>query len=82
MIEADEVIYYRSLEETLLNDLRFKLVFNFTNFNKVHDYYEKLSDFDVLNLNDLKGLAKQHLPKHYTLSDIFKRALWKPGSLF
>lgn len=82
LIEADEVIYYEHLDETLLNDLRFKLIFNFTDYQKVHDHYERLSAFEVLNLTTLKNLAAQHLPKEHTLSDVFKRALCKPGSIW
>ena len=33
LIKADETIYYDHIEETLLDDLRFKLIFNFTNYN-------------------------------------------------
>ncbi len=82
LIEADETIYYRSLSETLLPDLRFKLIFNFTNYQKIHTHYEKLSAFEVLNLSALKKLAEPHLQPHHTLSDIFKRALCKPGTIW
>jgi KDO2-lipid IV(A) lauroyltransferase len=82
LIEADETIYYRTPEETLLGDLRFKLVFNFTNYKKIHSHYERLSAFEVLDLAALKELAAQHLQPHHTLSDIFKRALCRPGSLW
>lgn len=82
LIEADETIYYRSLEETLLPDLRFKLIFNFTNYNKVRAHYESLSAFEVLDLPMIKELAKEHLQPHHNLSDIFKRALCKPGTLW
>lgn len=82
MIEADEIIYYSRPEETLLKDLRFKLIFNFTNFPKVAEHYERLSAFEVLDLPTLKSLAAQHLPANYTLSDVFKRALCRPGSIW
>ncbi len=82
LIEADEVIYYRNWKETLLNDLRFKLIFNFTNYKKIHDHYEKLSAFEVLDITMLKELAKEHLVQNHTLSDVFKRALCKPGSIW
>ncbi len=82
LIEADEVIYYQELEETLLNDLRFKLIFNFTEYKKIHEHYELLSAFEVLDLAALKELAAQHLPPNYTQSDVFKRALCRPGSLW
>ena len=82
LIEADEVIYYREKEQTLLNDLRFKLIFNFTDYKKIHQHYGNLSAFEVLDLPTLKELAAQHLPEQYSLSDIFKRALCRPGSIW
>jgi KDO2-lipid IV(A) lauroyltransferase len=82
LIEADEIKYYQSLEETLLNDYRFKLIFNFTDYKKVRRHYEKLSAFDVLDLNMLEELAAQHLKPHHNLSDVFKRALCRPGSIW
>lgn len=82
LIDADEVIYYRTLDQTLLNDLRFKLIFNFTDYKPIHEHYERLSAFEVLDLTALKELAAQHLQPHHTLSDIFKRALCRPGTIW
>lgn len=84
LIEADETIYYSKPEETLLNDYRFKLIFNFTNYEPVHRHYETLSAFEILNLETLKKLADQHLPLHLKddLSEVFKRALCRPGSIW
>lgn len=84
LIEADEIIYYSTLAETLLYDLRFKLVFNFTNYRPIHSHYEKLSAFEVLDLPTLKQLAAPHLPLQHqdNLSEILKRALCRPGSLW
>ncbi len=82
LIEADERIVYKELKETLLNDLRFKLVFNFTNYEPIHKHYEKLSAFDVLSLEDLYKLANEHLKPDHDLSDVMKRALCRPGSLW
>lgn len=82
LIQADEIIYYRSLKETLVPDLRFKLVFNFTNYKAPHKYYEKLSVFEVIDLPQLKELAKKHMQPGHTLSDILKRALCKPGRIW
>jgi len=82
IIDADETIYYKTLDQTLLNDLRFKLIFNFTDYKPIHDHYERLSAFEVLDLATLKELAAQHLQSHHTLSDIFKRALCRPGSIW
>lgn len=82
MIDADETIYYEKPEETLLDDLRFKLIFNFTNYKKIHTHYEKLSAFEVLNLDMIKKLASEHAKPHHDLSDTFKRALCKPGTIW
>jgi KDO2-lipid IV(A) lauroyltransferase len=82
LIEADEVIYYKEMRQTLLNDLRFKLIFNFTDYKEIHAHYERLSAFEILDLATLKKLAEPHLPKEHTLSDILKRSLCKPGSIW
>lgn len=82
LMEADEVFYYKTLKETLLDDLRFKFVLNFTPYKKIHAHYEKLSAFEILDLPALEKLAKPHLPETHTLSDILKRALCRPGSLW
>lgn len=83
-IEADEWIYYSDMKETLLEDYRFKLIFNFTSFLPIKRHYESLSAFEVLDLPLLKKLAEQHLPAALkdNLSEIFKRALCRPGSLW
>ncbi len=84
LIEADEVIYYKHLEETLISDYRFKLIFNFTSYRPIHKHYEKLSAFEVLDLPTLKSLAAPHMAQGQEgdLSDILKRALCRPGSLW
>lgn len=84
LIDADEVIYYSHLKETLRHDLRFKLVFNFTSYRAIHTHYEKLSAFETLDLPLLKQLAAPHLPLAHqnNLSEILKRALCRPGSLW
>jgi len=81
-IAADEVIFYSDLKETLLDDFRFKLIFNFTNYLPIHRHYEKLSAFEVLDLATLKALAAPHLPDHLKedLSEIFKKSLCRPGA--
>jgi KDO2-lipid IV(A) lauroyltransferase len=82
LIEADEIIYYKTPDQTLLNDLRFKLIFNFTDYKPIHAHYESLSAFEVVDLATLKALAAQHLQPHHNLSDILKRALCRPGSIW
>lgn len=84
MIEADETIYYNSIKETLLPDYRFKLIFNFTEDPRVARHYKKLSAFEVISAKNLQELAAPHLPESMksNWSEIFKRALCRPGSLW
>lgn len=84
LIQADEIIYFDDLKETLLNDYRFKLIFNFADYEAVSRHYEKLSAFEIVNLATLKKLADQHLPAHLKddISEIFKRSLCRPGSIW
>lgn len=83
LISADEVFIYRKEEETLVYDYRFKLIFNFTPFAKIRRHYKKLSAFEVLEEAHLKELAKPYIKGHEdNLSEIFKRALCRPGSLW
>lgn len=77
--DATETLTYENLQDTLLNDFRFKLVFNFTNFKAIAPHYLKRSAFEVLTLHDLRELAKPHLRPHEVgdLSHTFKRALYR-----
>ena len=80
LIENDETIYYANLSETLRDDLRFKLVFNFTDYAPIRRHYEKLAAFEVLDLLRLRALAAPYLPTN--LSETLKRALCRPGSIW
>lgn len=80
-INADEILYYQNKKELYRNDYRFKLVYNFTNY-PIASHYLKLSTFEVLTLPMLKKLASPHLEPNATLSDIFKRALCRPGTIW
>lgn len=84
LIEADEIIYYSSPKELLLKDYRFKLVFNFTDYPNIRRHYEKFSVFEVIDAKMLQELAAPNLPSHMqsNWSEIFKRALCRPGSLW
>lgn len=81
-ILADETIHYSNLEETLLPDFRFKLVFNFTDSPLIRKHYEKFGALEVLNLADLKKIAQEHLLPQHTLIDILQRALCRPNSIW
>lgn len=84
LIESDEIIYYEHPKETLLKDYRFKLVFNFHPYKPISTHYRKLSAFEVIDAETLKELAAPNLPNNITSnwSEIFKRALCRPGSLW
>lgn len=84
LIEADEILYYSRPEEMLVHDYRFKLIFNFASYPPIQPHYEKLSAFEVLDEEALLSLAAPHLPPHFqdNLSEIVKRALCRPGSLW
>ncbi len=82
-IDANELFFYQSIEETLLEDYRFKIVFNFTAYRPIRRHYLSLSAFEVLTLDDLQKLAEPHLaPGQNDLSDVLKRSLCRPGSLW
>lgn len=83
-LKIDGAFYYSHLEEALLSDYRFKLVFNFTQETRFRAHYKRLSAFHVLDLPTLRSLAAPHLPpdQQDNLSTIFKRALCRPGSLW
>lgn len=84
LIEVDEIFYYHTLAETLRPDHRFKLLFNFTDYTPLNTHYQHLSCFKTLTLATLHTLAKPHLPQNWdgNLSDLVKRALCRPGSLW
>lgn len=84
LISCDEIFTYENLKETLRDDYRFKLVFDFSEYAPIRRHYLRRSAFEVLNLKDLQKLAAPHLPPLFspTLSDLFKRALCRPGTLW
>lgn len=84
LIEVNQVIYYSEIKEALLDDLRFKLVFNFTGYKPINRHFQHLSAMKILDLPALKKLAKPHLPIELQkdLAQTFKRALCRPGSLW
>lgn len=82
LIPADETLYYSALEETLLEDYRFKLIFNFTDFSKIARHYLRLSAVEVLTPKIIEKLADEHRKDTHDFSDLLKRALCKPGILW
>ncbi len=84
LITVDQTLYYSHISATLLDDYRFKLVFNFSGYGAIQRHYEKKSAFEILSLDDLKQLASPHLPPEMKddVSEIFKRALCRSGTLW
>ena len=80
LCEADETIFYRLPKEILLKDYRFKLIFNFTPYS-IAKHYEKLSVFEILDIPTLQTLAEPHLGEKSDLSDVFKKALCRSGTI-
>ncbi|MBM3192418.1 MAG: lysophospholipid acyltransferase family protein, partial [Chlamydiae bacterium] len=79
-----EKIYYEKDSELFLQDLRYKLVFNLTPLKGLKHHFLKQSAFQVLALKDLYALAKKHpvSSEEPPLSDILKRALCRPNTLW
>lgn len=69
-IQADEIIHYRNIAETLRDDYRFKLVFNFTAYKQIKRHYLQRSANEVVDTKTLKKLSHA---SH--LSEILKQAL-------
>ena len=57
LIECDDIIYYKNYKDTLLQDYRFKLVYNFTPFHKINSHYLKMSAFEIITIEKLKKLS-------------------------
>lgn len=74
-----ETMYYEKEEELFVEDYRYKLVFNFTSLPKLKRHFLKQSAFKVLSLDDLKKAAPE---KEYCFSELLKRALCRPNTLW
>jgi len=71
LIDCDDIIYYKSYKDTLLNDFRFKLIYNFTPYKKIDKHYLKLSAFEVISLEKLQKLASKKI-SHDQIDDLSK----------
>jgi len=74
-IAVDEIMPYQRKEECLINDYRFKLVFDFSNHKKTKPFYKRLNVYDVLTIEDLKKMAYPNITAANSLSDIFQSAI-------
>jgi Kdo2-lipid IVA lauroyltransferase/acyltransferase len=68
-----EMTFYDYKEELLVEDYRFKLVFDFTSDSKIRAHFLKLSAFDVFSWDDLVKLSG--LSPQSSLSEILPQAL-------
>lgn len=75
LIPDAERITYENEKEILIRDFRFKLIFNFTDHSEIQSHFSKLSAFNIVNLSDLKKIAKSK----GNLSEILKTALYNAG---
>lgn len=73
LLQDVEQIPYENLDDLLIRDYRFKLLFNFSSYPEVRAHFLKLSAFDVLSFADLKKYAKNQSQDN--LSHLLKEAL-------
>ncbi|MBI3508316.1 MAG: hypothetical protein HY069_01585 [Chlamydiia bacterium] len=78
LMEASEIFYYETMEETLRLDYRSKFVFNFTNYAPIRSHYLNLSALHVFDVEDLKRRA----PGQTNFTEIVKRSVCKEGTLW
>jgi Kdo2-lipid IVA lauroyltransferase/acyltransferase len=70
----EEIFYYKKNSEMLLEDYRFKLVYDFSNTKSLKKHFKKLSAFDVFTIKDLaKTSVNNTSVANY--SDIIKNAV-------
>lgn len=83
-VKSFEKILYENPEDLFFTDYSFKLVFNFTNDDRLKKHFLKQSAFKVLSLKDLEHESQFHSHglKNPTLSDMIKRSLCRQGTLW
>ena len=69
----EDIYWYEGQDELLLDDYRFKLVFNFSSNKKVKRHFTRRSAFHVLSYKDLLRLSNK--TKDTPLSDILCEAM-------
>ncbi len=76
IIKCDEIFYYKKYKDTLVQDYRFKLIYNFTSYKEINKHFLKLSAFEVLTIPKLQKLASKKIPKEHLqdLSLVLKTA--------
>ena len=66
-------MWYQEENDCLIDDYRFKFVFNFTGQKKIKSHFSKRSAFAVLDYKDLVKLANK--PPSTPLEDLLTKAL-------
>lgn len=72
ILENAEIVPYSHDSELFKRDLRFKLVFNFTQIKAIKTHFKKLSAFTVVSLEDLKKCSQETV-----LPQILQKSLLK-----
>jgi len=81
-VKFTELFTYKSEEDLLQKDLRFKMVFNFSENPSVKPHYLKQSAFHVLEEKDFYQLAKPYITPSSTLQEACLKTLSRPYSLW
>jgi KDO2-lipid IV(A) lauroyltransferase len=71
-IKVEEKFFYQNIEETLIKDYRFKLIFDFLNYKKIKSFYKKLSAHEIFTINDLQKMVPQQNSYTLTLGELFQ----------
>jgi KDO2-lipid IV(A) lauroyltransferase len=77
LIPDAERIIYSKVEDLLIRDFRFKLIFNFTNYSQIDVHFSQLSAFKIVNLFRLKKISR--MKEGTELSEILKKAVYHAG---
>lgn len=74
--------YYTDMKDLFITDYRFKIVFNFSNYPSLNKHFLKQSAFQALDIPKLQKVAKEHLEPGDSLTQILKKALTRPNTLW
>lgn len=75
-LDFEEVHFYEKPSELLLNDYRYKCVFNFTGFQAIKRHFSRKGAYEVLNYQDFVRLA----PLQTEVATMFQNALSNPSN--
>ncbi len=79
-----KVITYENCNELFIKDFQYKLVLNFTKNSTIKKHFLKQAAQRVICFKDILNDAKPYMDKdtNYTLIEIIKRAICRPGTLW